>query len=159
VTLGAGAAATRSAGAAAKVATAAMTKEEAVALALRAAPEPLVLEQAATANSFAHHIASGAEDAMNGVNLRAQLTGEEIAGGHAFQKHVIEKAEFPGIATSQEFASHIEDVVMKGEMRTLARGRTVFWYDRTVVIRSPTAIDGGTAFRPTGGYKYFLNLK
>jgi hypothetical protein len=30
---------------------------------------------------------TGADDVLNGVRLRAQLTGEEIAGGHAFGKH------------------------------------------------------------------------
>jgi hypothetical protein len=31
------------------------------------------------------------------VLLRNQLMAEEIAGGHAFDKHVIQQAEFPGI--------------------------------------------------------------
>lgn len=100
---------------------------------------------------------AGADDVLNGVRLRAQLTGEEISGGHAFQKHVIDQAEFPGITTRQQFASHIEDVVLNGEMRTLSGGRTGYWQDGTVVIRNPGAVDRGTAFRPTTGYDYFLN--
>lgn len=102
--------------------------------------------------------ASGADDVLNGVRLRAQLTGEEISGGHAFQKHVLDQAEFPGITTRQQFAGHIEDVVLNGEMRTLSGGRTSYWQDGTVVIRNPGHVDGGTAFRPTSGYDYFLNL-
>lgn len=101
---------------------------------------------------------TGAENVVNGVRLRAQLTGEEIAGGHAFDKHVIELGEYPGITTRSQFASTIEDVVANGESRALSNGRTAFWNDGTVVIRNPGAADGGTAFRPTSGYDYFLGL-
>lgn len=100
---------------------------------------------------------AGADDVLNGVRLRAQLTGQEIAGGHAFEKHILDLGEFPGIRTRAQFASHIEDVVMNGEMRTLGGGRTAFWRHGTVVIRNPRAPDGGTAFQPTDGYDYFLN--
>ena len=42
--------------------------------------------------------------------------------------------------------------------RVLSGGRTAYWNDGTVVIRNPGAADGGTAFRPTNGYDYFLGL-
>lgn len=113
------------------------------------------LHQAGVAANAGRH---GADDALNGVRLRAQLTGEEIAGGHAFQKHVINQAEFPGITTRSQFAQHIEDVVSNGVMRPLSNGRSAYWQNGTVVIRNPNAVDGGTAFRPTSGYDYFLNL-
>jgi RHS repeat-associated protein len=100
---------------------------------------------------------AGADNVVNGLRLRAQLTGDEIAGGHAFDKHVIELGEFPGITTREQFARTIEDVVTNGEMRPLSNGRTGYWYDGTVVIRNPGAVDGGTAFRPTDGYDYFIN--
>lgn len=99
----------------------------------------------------------GVDDVLNGVRLRAQLTGQEISGGHAFEKHILDLGEFPGIRTRAQFASHIEDVVLNGEMRTLGGGRTAFWRDGTVVIRNPRAPDGGTVFQPTDGYDYFLN--
>lgn len=57
-----------------------------------------------------------------------------------------------------QFATTIEDVVMNGEMRTLSAGRTAYWNDGIVVIRNPGAVDGGTAFRPTDGYDYFVGL-
>jgi hypothetical protein len=100
---------------------------------------------------------AGAENVVNGVRLRAQLTGEEIAGGHAFDKHVVELGEFPGVANRSQFAGVIEDVVTNGEMRTLSGGRTGYWQNGTVVIRNPGAVDGGTAFRPKTGYDYFVN--
>ena len=95
---------------------------------------------------------------VDGLRLGAQLTGEEIAGGHAFVKHVVENGEFPGVQTRVQFASIIEDTVLNGEKRTLSGGRTAFWDNGTVVIRTPKAMDGGTAFRPVDGYDYFLGL-
>ncbi|MGL5866613.1 MAG: RHS repeat-associated core domain-containing protein [Dermatophilaceae bacterium] len=103
--------------------------------------------------------ASGADDVLNGVRLRAQLAGEEISGGHAFGKHVVQGREFAGITTRSQFASHIEDVIANGVMRPLSNGRSAYWKDGTVVIRNPNAVDGGAAFRPANGYEYFLKLK
>jgi hypothetical protein len=88
----------------------------------------------------------------------AKLIGDEISGGHAFDKHVIEQGEFPGVTTRRQFADMIEDTVMNGESRVLSGGRTAYWSDGTVVIRNPGAADGGTAFRPTNDYDYFLGL-
>jgi hypothetical protein len=88
----------------------------------------------------------------------ARLVADEISGGHAFDKHVIEQGEFPSVSTRGQFASTIEDAVMNGESRVLSGGRTAYWNDGTVVIRNPGAADGGTAFRPTNGYDYFLGL-
>jgi hypothetical protein len=88
----------------------------------------------------------------------AKLIGDEISEGHAFDKHVIEQGEFPGVTTRRQFAGMIEDAVMNGESRVLSGGRTAYWSDGTVVIRNPGAPDGGTAFRPTSGHDYFLRL-
>jgi hypothetical protein len=88
----------------------------------------------------------------------AKLIGDEISSGHAFDKHVIERGEFPGVTTRIQFSSIIESVVKSGEGRVLGGGRTAFWSDGTVVIRNPGTPDGGTAFRPTNGYDYFLGL-
>jgi hypothetical protein len=109
--------------------------------------------------SIAAETADGAANVANGVRLRAQLTGEQISGGHAFADHVVKAGEFPGITTRQDFASRIEDVVTNGESRQLLRERTAYWEGNTVVIRDPASVDGGTAFVPTGGYNYFLGLK
>jgi hypothetical protein len=48
--------------------------------------------------------------------------------------------------------------VTNGIMRPLSNGRSAYWRGGTVVIRNPNAVDGGTAFRPTNGHDYFLNL-
>jgi hypothetical protein len=89
----------------------------------------------------------------------AKRIGEEISSGHAFDKHVVERGEFPGVTTREQFASLIEDAVINGESRVLNRGRTAYWSEGTVVIRNPSAPDGGTTFRPPDGYDYFLGLK
>lgn len=88
----------------------------------------------------------------------AELIGDEIASGHAFDKHVVERGEFPGVTTRKEFAEMIGDVVRNGESRSLSAARTAFWSDGTVVIRDPGSADGGTTFRPGDGYDYFLGL-
>ena len=88
----------------------------------------------------------------HGARLRAQLTGGEIAGGHAFDKHVVELGEFPGVTTRSRFARTIEGMVANGEMRTISGGRSAYRQDGVVVIRNPGAADGGTAFRPNDGY-------
>lgn len=116
-----------------------------------------LLTKAAKLGRAANAGTSGADDVLNCVRLRAQLTGEEISGGHAFGKHVVQGGEFPGITTRSQFAAHIEDVVTNGIMRPLSNGRSAYWQNGTVVIRNPKAVGGGTAFRPTNGYDYFLN--
>jgi hypothetical protein len=88
----------------------------------------------------------------------AKRIGEEISNGHAFDKHVVERGEFPGVSTREQFANLIEDAVMNGESRVLNRGRTAYWSEGTVVIRNPSEPDGSTAFRPPDGYDYFLGL-
>lgn len=88
----------------------------------------------------------------------AKLIGDEISRGHAFDKHVIERREFPGVTTRRQFADTIEETVLNGEPRVLGGRRTAYWDHGMLVIRNPAAPDGGTAFRPTDGYDYFLGL-
>ena len=103
-----------------------------------------------------------ASSATNAALLRNQLMSEEIAGGHAFEKHVLEQMEFPGITTREQFAAQIEDFLNSPDtiMRNLSNGRVGFWNDTTgtVLIRNPTAVDGGTYFVPNAGVTYFWSL-
>jgi hypothetical protein len=104
-----------------------------------------------------------ASSAANSALLRNQLISEEIAGGHAFGKHVIQQGEFPGITNRAEFASQIEEFLNSSSTvtRNLSNGRSAFWNDSTgtVLVRNPAAADGGTFFRPTDGINYFWKLK
>jgi hypothetical protein len=104
---------------------------------------------------------TGASNAANGVRLNEQLTAEKIAGGHAFDKHVIDQGEFPGVTTRSQFAQKIESVIRNGEAKSLSGRRTAWWDSGsgTVVIRNPGAVDGGTAFVPSNGRAYFDGLK
>ncbi|PRY44751.1 hypothetical protein CLV43_102316 [Umezawaea tangerina] len=96
---------------------------------------------------------------VDGVRLRARLAGQEIAGGHAYPKHVVERGEFRGVHSRDDFAKVVENTIVQGESRPLSNGRTAYWHDGVVVIRNPRAPDGGSAFAPTQGRQYFLNLK
>lgn len=107
---------------------------------------------------------SEASSATGGKNLNAELTGKEIADGHAFEKHVIEQNEFAdlGIKTKEQFAQHIENVVKNPtSLKELSGGRAAYWDQSTgtVVIRNPKPGDGGTAFRPVNGRAYFDSLR
>jgi filamentous hemagglutinin len=110
-------------------------------------------------------VVEGAESAANmanGARLNDQLAAEEIANGHAFEKHVIQQKEFGNsISTPQEFAKIIEDTLNNpSAMKQLGNGRSAYWNDSLgmVVIRNPNASDGGTAFKPTTGKVYYDGL-
>ncbi|WP_017919591.1 hypothetical protein, partial [Burkholderia gladioli] len=109
---------------------------------------------------------SGADSAANAassVRLNNQLAADEIANGHAFDKHVIDQNEFGGsITTQQQFANQIENILNNpSATKQLSNGRSAYWDDASgmVVIRNPNAVDGGTAFKPTNGKSYFNNLR
>jgi filamentous hemagglutinin len=109
-------------------------------------------------------VSLGAESSVNAAKLNTQLTAQEIAGGHAFEKHVLNQGEFKGlgIRTREQFANHIENVINNPTAsRQLSNGRTAYWQEPTgtVVIRNPRAVDGGTAFQPVNGRAYFDGLK
>ncbi|MFI0901579.1 hypothetical protein [Streptomyces sp. NPDC020983] len=89
--------------------------------------------------------------------LQAGLAADELAGadGHAFDKHVLEKGEFPGIRTRAQFSDMIYDVITNGERRVRSGGTTAYWRNGVIVIRNPKAADGGTVFAPKEGYRYF----
>jgi hypothetical protein len=96
-----------------------------------------------------------ARDTLDPMRAPASLAAEKISAGHAFDKHVLARGEFPGITSRAQFAAHIERVVREGEVRVLLRGRVAYWHDGTIVVRNPGAVDGGSAYRPKGGYEYF----
>lgn len=108
--------------------------------------------------SSAERVEAHREARLAADKAYAELIGDEISKGHAFDKHVIEQGEFPGVTTREQFASLIKDAVMNGEFRALSGGRTAYWSDGTVVIRDPSTTDGGTTFRPRDGYDYFMGL-
>ena len=82
-----------------------------------------------------------------------------IANGHSYQKHVIDQAEFPGIADKTQFTAIVSGVMTSpDEKRNLSGGRIAYWKGDTVVIYNPGAGDKGTCFKPTKGKQYFDNL-
>ena len=85
-----------------------------------------------------------------------------IASGHAFEKHVLDHGQFPGILTPAQFATEIQRIMDNpSASKRLARGRQAYWDEAsgTVVIVDPHARDGGAAFKPVSGHTYYAHLK
>ncbi|MBE7195365.1 MAG: hypothetical protein INR66_23165 [Gordonia polyisoprenivorans] len=136
---------------------------EAIKVGERAATSANKVDEAAVANPAARRPSHPAHpDATPGRGRSAlevaRATAKRIADGHAYQKHVIERGEFPGVSSRAEFSELVESVMKNGSVKTLPRGRMAYWLDGTVVIRNPRAQDLGTAFRPTEGRRYFDEL-
>lgn len=125
-------------------------EEQRVESPVRAEMRPLSADERIEAHLQARQVADKAY---------AERIGAEISAGHAFDKHVVERGEFPGVTTREQFAIVIQDAVMNGESRSLSARRTAYWSDGTLVIRDPGTEDGGTTFRPANGYDYFLGLQ
>jgi len=67
--------------------------------------------------------ARGADNVADGLRVRNQLAGQEIAGGHAFGKHA---AEF-GFKSPAQMASQVESVMTNPPaVRNMSRGRTAY---------------------------------
>lgn len=92
----------------------------------------------------------------------ADDVASKIANGHAFDKHKLNRGEFPEIRTRQQFQDHARSVMDNPTAaRDLSGGRKAYWHQEsgTVVITNPKAADGGTMFQPTQGIEYFNGLK
>ena len=88
----------------------------------------------------------------------AERVADAIANGHAWEKHVIKRAEFPGVTTPTQFAEHIQEVLENpSAVRRLVDGRSLYWDERsgTLVLVNPNASDFGSAYVPTRGRTYF----
>lgn len=97
-------------------------------------------------------------------------TSMKIAGGHAFEKHVLgvrAQANDPlfrglGIRTVAQLEAHVAEIIANPSMqKALSKGRTAY-YDAntsTVVIVNPKAKDMGTVFQPTRAKEYYDSLK
>ncbi len=111
-----------------------------------------------TATASGHVVVAnnlGSSSAANAARLRSQLIAEEVASGHAYTKHVVERAEFAelGISTRQQFRAFIEGIVSSPSTPTrYAVDGTTYYLDdatRTIVIRGQRG--EATAFRPDFG--------
>lgn len=88
---------------------------------------------------------------------------KQIAAGHAYDKHAVEQDAFPWVKSREDFRELIARILRNPtEWKRLRQGRSAYW-DRetgTVVVRDPRNPDGGTAFRPQTGKRYYdKNLK
>jgi hypothetical protein len=96
-----------------------------------------------------------ADSVITRGKLHSQLLAEEVANGHAFQKHVVERREFAdlGISTKDQFRGFVERIVSNPAVeRRRAIDGTVYYLDgstKTIVIRGQRG--EATAFRPDKG--------
>jgi hypothetical protein len=93
----------------------------------------------------------------------AQLKiAKAMAGGHAYEKHVVEEKQFPEVKSPREFVELIAKVMANPtHHRELENDREAYFDNKsnTIVIYNPHAKDKGTCFRPRAGLKYFKGLK
>lgn len=87
---------------------------------------------------------------------------QHIAYGHAWEKH---STEFPGM-TQDQLAQRVHDM-LTGDPRSdpslhvgaiPGRTSTAIYKDGILVIHDPLSGDGGTVYKPTGGFDEFLRL-
>jgi hypothetical protein len=87
---------------------------------------------------------------------------QAIAGGHSYEKHVVDEKQFPEVKNEKEFKELIGKILANPtHHRDLENDREAY-YDKpsnTIVIYNPHAKDKGTCFRPSAGLRYFENLK
>lgn len=97
---------------------------------------------------------------MPPANPTPKALADRISKGHAYQKHVVDQAEYTAenITDQAGFATLIEDVIENGVTKDLSGGRKAYWKDRTVTIYDPASGDLGTAFAPKKGKSYYDNL-
>ena len=86
------------------------------------------------------------------IKLNRELSAEEIARGHSFEKHVVKGGEFKdlGINTVEEFQAHIEKIITNPtEIRYYRKDRKVYLHEpsETVIVVNKRSGEG-TAFRP-----------
>jgi filamentous hemagglutinin len=92
----------------------------------------------------------------------APSTGQLIANGHAYDKHVVKQQEFPEVKDRAAFGDLVDGIIKSPtSSKSLSGGRTAYWENTkgTVVIVNPKASDSGTCFRPKNGVAYFNGLK
>jgi hypothetical protein len=120
-------------------------------------------EVAAAAKAKAEQDAAAAKVAADQAAKRAE-TAKAIARGHAKEEHWVRDGKFrrAGIDTQAKWEAHVERAMELGEKKSLAGGKTAYYYNNgtveTIVIVDPANIaDKGTAF--AGNRARFNRLK
>jgi RHS repeat-associated protein len=103
---------------------------------------------------------AGTRFATEAEKQAASALARDVAAGHAFEKHVVQRGEFPMVTDRDTFATGVERVITSPEtiVRDLQGNRTGFYHSpsNTLVITKPGA--EGTMFRPEQEMKYFMEV-
>ncbi|NTV15097.1 MAG: RHS repeat-associated core domain-containing protein [Desulfobulbaceae bacterium] len=94
--------------------------------------------------------------------LKGQLLGEEVAQGHAFDKHILSEGQFNslGIRTRDQFAAHAGNVFQNpSSVRYYKDGRTVFLQESTssALVKNPVSGES-TMYQVNDWAKYLQKL-
>ena len=87
-----------------------------------------------------------AHNAANAELLRRQLATEEIAKGHAFEKHVVDQMEFRGlgIRTRKQYEQHVDHVLSEYTgARYYRDGRVAYLHEPTGTVVIRNNVSGG----------------
>ncbi len=129
--------------------------------------------QAAVAKTGAQNLANQSSGGTGGGGLPPVKTGfsspdddddesigDQIANNdHSFDDHTGRNSDFPWIKNRPGMADMINKVIDNGFSRQLARGRTGYLHDDTIVISNPAwGTNLGSAFRPSNAWNYFWNI-
>ncbi len=106
--------------------------------------------------SLAEAVRAGALSAA-----QAERIADDIAYGHAYQKHVIDQYEFGHIISKDDFSDMIEHTLSEpDDSKVLDSDSAAFWDNdmQLLVIYNPYARDKGTAYRPYKGKRHFYEI-
>jgi hypothetical protein len=122
--------------------------------------DPMLHPEEPEGPSIDAELGPAARSAAIGARLRGQLSGQEIAGGHALGTLILDKDQYNSIyiRARAQCSRHIADIVNNtAPYWQLIRGRSAYWQESTgtVLIGSPQSGDGGTAISPTNGRTNF----
>lgn len=94
-------------------------------------------------------------DPHTGEKVDVDAISTDIAAGHAYEKHVVTRGEFPGVRTRGELADVVRDVISTGAQKQLPNDRVAYWRGDVIVVTNPRDPDAGTVFAPKDGKAYF----
>ena len=95
----------------------------------------------------------GGDSKLKEPTAAQRRIAQAIAGGHAYEKHVVTEKQFPEVKNESDFGALIGKILANPtHHRKLESAREAYFDSKsnTIVIYNPRAKDNGTCFRPRG---------